>query len=78
MKTIVNVETIIEGEEVSEPFKIERRVRQGCPLASLLFVLSVEALRVNKEKQGVQRVGDGGSPLEGFTIHKRYSWLCGE
>jgi hypothetical protein len=27
MKTVVNVETIIEGKEVSKLFKIERRVR---------------------------------------------------
>jgi hypothetical protein len=53
----VNAKTVIEGEEVSKLFKIKRGVRQGCSLASLLFVLSMEALgkaiRKNKKFKGL-------------------------
>jgi hypothetical protein len=50
METVVNTKTIIKGEEISKSFKIERRVRQGCLLALLLFVLSVKALRESIRK----------------------------
>jgi hypothetical protein len=57
MKTVVNIETIIERKKILELFKIEKRVRQGCLLALLLFVLSVktleESIRKNKEFKGL-------------------------
>ena len=30
------------GDHISEPFGMNRRVRQGCPLSPLLFVVAVE------------------------------------
>jgi hypothetical protein len=41
METVVNAKTVIEEEEVLEPFKIKKEVKQGCLLVSLLVVLSV-------------------------------------
>jgi hypothetical protein len=35
---------IINNGHISKFFQVERGVRQGCPIASLLFVLSVELL----------------------------------
>lgn len=36
--------TIIVNGEQSQPFKLERSVRQGCPLAPYLFLLTVDVL----------------------------------
>jgi Reverse transcriptase (RNA-dependent DNA polymerase) len=61
METVVNAKSVIEKEEVLEPFKIERGVRQDCPLAPLLFVLLVEvlgeAIRKNKKFKGLVTEG---------------------
>lgn len=48
---------IINNGYLSESFKIERGVRQGCPLSAYLLILSIEilpiAVRDNKDITGI-------------------------
>ena len=46
IKTLCNETTtaVINNGNISNRFKLERRVRQGCPISTFLFILAVEIL----------------------------------
>ena len=54
IKTLLNdrESCVRNGGHISSRFKMERGVRQGCPLAPLLFILTVELLAKNIRKDG--------------------------
>ena len=54
MKTLLNdrESCVRNGGHISSRFKMERGVRQGCPLAPLLFILTVELLAKNIRNDG--------------------------
>ena len=57
--------SVIVNQHISEPFKVTRSVRQGCPLSPLLYVLALEPTLINIRAD--KRIS--GCPIPGRSVN---------
>lgn len=52
---------VLTNNNISEPFKLQRSTRQGCPLSQILFTLAIEPLAIAVRTQpGLSGINIGG------------------
>ena len=63
-----NSSCVLNNGHASEPFLLERGVRQGCPLSGLLFVMTIEVLaqkiRRSKMIKGIEIEYNGSQEIK--------------
>ncbi len=64
------VASVITNQNVISPFKIDRGMRQGCPLSSFLFAILIEPLAVSiRQHSGIYPVNIKGLPHYLSLLH---------